>query len=106
MSRNFKKEVPYEVVERFYKILGLESLDDRRSFTKDYIRGKALEDMMALLPSLNDYLYPRLLEREHTPKTFISLLKILAFSKGYDVIVSQKGKERKKFYSLCKIDIQ
>jgi hypothetical protein len=106
MSRNFKKDVPYEIVLQFYKILGLTSLDDRRDFTKDYIRGKALEDMKALLPSLNDYLCPRLLEREHTPKTFISLLKILAFAQGYDVIVSQKGKNRIKFYRLCKIDIQ
>ena len=102
MSRNFKKEIPDELVAKFFNVVGLRDLSDMREYTKEHISPKAMQDFFTLIPDVAPYLCARIIQREHTPKTMCSLLKILAEHKGYEVIVRIFGKDRKIYYSLHK----
>jgi len=103
MSRIFIKTVPSELVLEFYKCIGYESLDDQRTFDQTFFSPKTIDNIKALYPKLQPYIRVNkqfLLTREQTPKSQISLLRMLGSEQERRLLYKAMGQDKIYKYTL------
>ena len=85
-QRLFKAEVPIDLVEKFFRLVGVTSLDDFHWWPKTFLTKQVCEEMDKLLVELEPYYQPHkkfLVIREMTPNRYVQVMRQLAKEKGY-----------------------
>ena len=96
ISRVFRKEVPLDLVEEIFQIVGLKSISDGSWFSRSAFTPEVLEKLKTFLPKLEEYYYPHklfLIEREMNIVRYVQVMRQLAKSKGM-VLESKEHKDK------------
>lgn len=100
-TRIFRKEVPEELVLRFFNSIGLKSLGDCSWFSKYTFVPSVCDKLDRLMNELEPYYYPHkafLCKREMTVPRYVQVLRQLAKTKGLKL----ESKEQKDKNNLGK----
>ncbi len=92
MNRIFKTDIPSELVERFFKLVGIASLNDFHWWPKTFLTPEICREFDLMLPELEPYYYDHkkfIITREMNPNRYVQILRQLAKAKGY-VLQSQE----------------
>ena len=105
MGKNqlFKKFLSDELFYRVLNCFGFDSLDDKRSITREFLRQeKCVEKIISLKPELEKYYLPckaRTYLNGLNEKNIITILRQILKTKNYTLISSEKYIRGEKFIS-------
>jgi hypothetical protein len=102
-SRTFRKELPDELVIKFFRLVGVKDINDTKFWQKSVLSPATCELFNKMLVELEPFYYPHklfLIRREMNQNRYVQILRQLAKVKGkvleskeYVVSLNQKKKK-------------